>query len=290
MGNEMVLAALLLSRGQVQEAERRFASIHGRAGSRGWMGARIAAAAGLGRIRLANGDARGAADATVPGLEVLARKGVWIWGREIVPVAVRALAACGELTEASALTDRYVSGVRGRDAPAARAAGLTCQAEIACAQDQHMAAARRFALAELASTELPAPYEAAAARAGRGGCLLAAGDATGADLLVSALKAFEELGASWDATRARATLRAHDVAVPAQWRGGRRAYGDELSPREAEVAELAGMGRKNREIAEALFISPRTVETHVASALRKLGAPSRDALATAMADHARQAP
>ncbi|MEJ7893397.1 MAG: helix-turn-helix transcriptional regulator [Solirubrobacteraceae bacterium] len=62
-------------------------------------------------------------------------------------------------------------------------------------------------------------------------------------------------------------------------RGGRRPYGDALSPREAEVARLAGMGRKNREIAEALFISTRTVETHVASALRKLGARSREALA-----------
>lgn len=64
-----------------------------------------------------------------------------------------------------------------------------------------------------------------------------------------------------------------------QRRGGRRAYGDQLSPREAEVARLAGAGRRNREIADTLFISTRTVEAHVASALRKLGVDSRHALA-----------
>ena len=69
------------------------------------------------------------------------------------------------------------------------------------------------------------------------------------------------------------------MAFGSRRRGGRRAYGDQLSPREAEVARLAGAGRRNREIAEALFISTRTVEAHVASALRKLGVGSRQALA-----------
>lgn len=44
------------------------------------------------------------------------------------------------------------------------------------------------------------------------------------------------------------------------------------------------MGRKNREIAETLFLSRRTVETHVASALRKLGAESRQDLAGALSE------
>ncbi|GHH04758.1 helix-turn-helix transcriptional regulator [Streptomyces lanatus] len=55
-----------------------------------------------------------------------------------------------------------------------------------------------------------------------------------------------------------------------------------LSPRELEVLTLAAMGWTNRAIAEALFVSPRTVHTHIEHLLRKTGAASR-AEATALA-------
>jgi len=290
IGNEMLLAALLLSRNRIQDAEQRFESILERAEVRGWMGARTAAATGLAQIRLGRGDARGANEAAARGLEVLERKGIWIWGRELVPVAVQALLASGESGEAAALVRRFSAGVKGRDAPAAAAASSFCQAAIAEAAGHHAESARGFARAEHICAALPAPYEAARARAARARGLLAEGEGEGADLLLSALKTFGDLGADWDAREVRAELRTHHVPLPSQWRGGRRPYGDELSPREAEVAELAGRGRKNREIADLLVISPRTVETHVASALRKLGVESREALAEAMVVHAGDAP
>ena len=56
---------------------------------------------------------------------------------------------------------------------------------------------------------------------------------------------------------------------------GRRSYGTQLSPREHDVARLLANGHTNREIAQALFISRRTVEDHVANVLRKLDASSR---------------
>ena len=52
-----------------------------------------------------------------------------------------------------------------------------------------------------------------------------------------------------------------------------------LTTREREVAGYIVVGRSNREIAEALFVSERTVEAHVANILRKLGASSRAAIA-----------
>jgi predicted ATPase/DNA-binding CsgD family transcriptional regulator len=54
---------------------------------------------------------------------------------------------------------------------------------------------------------------------------------------------------------------------------------DGISPREAEILTLVGAHRSNAEIGAQLFISVRTVETHVSSLLRKLGAPDRRALA-----------
>ena len=52
-----------------------------------------------------------------------------------------------------------------------------------------------------------------------------------------------------------------------------------LTPREREVLRLVARGRSNREIGEALFVSPRTVEWHVGNILRKLGLRSRAAVA-----------
>ena len=60
---------------------------------------------------------------------------------------------------------------------------------------------------------------------------------------------------------------------------GRRAYGAELSPRERDVVRLVAQGRTNRQIAQELVLSSKTVANHVATARGKLSAPSRTALA-----------
>jgi DNA-binding NarL/FixJ family response regulator len=51
-----------------------------------------------------------------------------------------------------------------------------------------------------------------------------------------------------------------------------------LSPREREIAELVVTARSNRQIAELLFISERTVESHVRNILAKLGCANRTEL------------
>lgn len=53
------------------------------------------------------------------------------------------------------------------------------------------------------------------------------------------------------------------------------AYSNKVTDREREVAAWVATGRTNTEIADALFLSPATVRTHVARAMAKLNAHSR---------------
>jgi DNA-binding NarL/FixJ family response regulator len=56
-------------------------------------------------------------------------------------------------------------------------------------------------------------------------------------------------------------------------------HGERLSPRERDVLALVAQGQTNKAIAEALFVSPNTVKTHVASLLTKLDVDTRAQLA-----------
>jgi DNA-binding CsgD family transcriptional regulator len=60
------------------------------------------------------------------------------------------------------------------------------------------------------------------------------------------------------------------------------ATAEELTPSELRAARMAASGRSNREIAEDLFVTPRTIEVHLTRAYRKLGIRSRRELADAL--------
>jgi DNA-binding NarL/FixJ family response regulator len=85
------------------------------------------------------------------------------------------------------------------------------------------------------------------------------------------LAAFEELGAAHDADAAASLLRTFGVK---RTRAGARGIGG-LTKRELEVLDLLGEGLSNREMAERLFLTRKTVEHHVARVLAKLGLRSR---------------
>ena len=55
-----------------------------------------------------------------------------------------------------------------------------------------------------------------------------------------------------------------------------------LTPRQRQVCELAARGTTNRAIAQQLFLSIKTVETHLAAAYEKLNVETREALVAAL--------
>jgi DNA-binding CsgD family transcriptional regulator len=79
--------------------------------------------------------------------------------------------------------------------------------------------------------------------------------------------------------RARTELR----AAGARPRRVRLTGVDALTPSERRVAEMAAQGLTNREIAQALFVTPRTIETHLGHAYQKLDIGSREELRAALA-------
>jgi DNA-binding NarL/FixJ family response regulator len=92
-------------------------------------------------------------------------------------------------------------------------------------------------------------------------------------LLANAVQLCEENGM----VRLAAKIAALGVAPARPRRAPPRREG--LTTRETEVAELVARGLSNREIAEKLFVSERTVETHVQNILRKLDCRSRTQVA-----------
>jgi len=99
--------------------------------------------------------------------------------------------------------------------------------------------------------------------------------------LAAALRTFDDLGAEPWAARASAELRAAGQAtVPA---GALAQAPGALTPQEREVALLAAAGLSNKQIAERLGISHRTVSAHLYQVFPKLGITSRAALRDALA-------
>ncbi|MGW0858571.1 response regulator transcription factor, partial [Streptomyces sp. NPDC002690] len=98
------------------------------------------------------------------------------------------------------------------------------------------------------------------------------------DQLTRALEAFQLLGAGPWVTRTASELRAGGQAAPVAAMGGTSA----LTAQELQIATLAATGLTNKQIAERLFLSHRTIGTHLYQIYPKLGITSRAALRDAL--------
>jgi DNA-binding CsgD family transcriptional regulator len=281
----LLLGLLDLAGGSKDTAMQRLDAALAEAAWRGLIDVQVSPAAALGRLHLSDGDVGRALAVTEPVVELIARKGTWLWATDVVATHVDALDDAGHRDVAEQLVRRFAAGLGDRAAPAPQAALRVCQGVMAGVAGEPELAARILADAVRAWRQLPCPYQELLTTERHARHLLVAGRQERAlDVLTTAQHRLQALGARWDADRVAQLLRQHGVEVTRAWRGGRRGYGDQLSPRELEVVRLVARGMTNRQVAEALFLSPRTVDRHLSAAMRKLEVRSRTALAMAAHD------
>jgi len=100
----------------------------------------------------------------------------------------------------------------------------------------------------------------------------------GVAALDRALLIYVQVGASWDAARVRGRLRRLGLRRRLDVSDRPKVGWDALTSAELAVARLAAADNTNRQIAERLFISPHTVNSHLRHIFEKLGINSRVAL------------
>jgi DNA-binding CsgD family transcriptional regulator len=184
-----------------------------------------------------------------------------------VPDDIEALISLGRTDEAAALLERLEEQARSRDRPWARATSLRCRALLLASAGDLEAA--RAALEDAVEEHLrvPQPLELGRTLMVRGEVERRSKQKRAAGLFLRrALGIFDELGAALWAARARMEL---------ERLGGTVAAPTELTPTEQRVAKLITEGRTNREVADALFVSVKTVEANLTRIFRKLGIRSR---------------
>jgi DNA-binding CsgD family transcriptional regulator len=232
------------------------------------------------------GDAEGAKAELVgfggePDLRLLDLRGGHGWD-----LLVRTQLALGDRTGAADSAAKAEVRARATGLPQ-RVASAVCDraAVLLASRDSDAAAAAAHEALELAQGT-GNPVLEARAQALLGTALGRLGDSEAAiATLERAERTLFVFGAVREADGVAQELRRLGRRAPRRTTGGRPSHGPPaLSAREREVAILVAAGKRNRDVAAALFLSEKTVETHLGRIYDKLGVRSRAALATLMAD------
>ncbi|HET9781490.1 MAG TPA: AAA family ATPase [Candidatus Dormibacteraeota bacterium] len=269
-----VLAEVAIEAGNLAEAETLLEQLPADEVAPGLGTMHIAPARG--RLRLAQGRA---AEALVEFERCRALFSEAFWGSTMHDngflharsCAALALLLLGERDRAGELAQSELDDARRFAAPRAlgialRVAGLTLGGETGLSRLQESVAVLRTSPAVLERAHSLAELGAALRRAGR------RSDARGP--LAEALDLAARCGARPLAGRVREELKATGARPRRDWRAGV----ESLTPSELRVARMAMEGRSNREIAQALYITPKTVEGHLARVYGKLAISGRNEL------------
>ena len=233
----------------------------------------------LGFVALSLGDVGEARDELVEWRRSWFAKGVrepgkWVYG----PDLVEALVAVGDLDSAAAALEPWQERARALDRAHMLAQAARGRALIAAARGDFSEASAQIERAFAEHSRSRVPFHEARTYLALGSIERRRRHRRAARAaLERALGEFERLGAPLWADRARAEL----ARV-----GGRAPARGSLTPTERKVAELVAEGLATKEVAARLFVSPRTVDGHLAHIYAKLGVRSRTDLAHRLARRA----
>jgi DNA-binding NarL/FixJ family response regulator len=207
------------------------------------------------------------------------------WRARCLELLTRCLLASGKRTEATQAASAAVSCAEAIKLPMAAAMAHLAQAALMLDSSEPTDAADQALIAAATLEDVGNLFDAATARTLAGRALARAGSreeaAAQLERSAAAFDAFESPRLRAEAERELRKLgrRIHHRTRPGDTdRSGVRS----LTERELEVGRLVAEGKTNPEIAAALYLGPKTVETHLRNTFRKLNVSSRLQVARAV--------
>ncbi|HEY8582390.1 MAG TPA: LuxR C-terminal-related transcriptional regulator, partial [Capillimicrobium sp.] len=217
-------------------------------------------------------DAQAAAEACAAGIDPRVVNPAWLPWRSLKGLALDGL---GDRGEAQALLERDLAAARAWGAPRTLSRTLRLLGTVSGGPEGLGLLHEAVAVAEGS----PARLEHAKGLLALGAALRRGRQpASSRDPLRRAFASATRCGATPVAEQARAEL----LAAGARPRREALTGAGSLTPSELRVARLAADGASNRDIAQGLFVTPKTVEVHLTSAYRKLGIAGRGSLRDAL--------
>jgi len=189
---------------------------------------------------------------------------------DLLTDVVRLATNTGDAALANAATTRVETLAEATTTPHLHADALFCRGLIDHDPTRLLLAAERY-------QEVGRPLPRAQALEAAAVALATAGDRSSAQAAYTrALDGYLSLNAAWDAARLQARFRALGIrrSPRMKHRHARRGW-ESLTPTETKIAALVAQGMSNPKIASQLFLSARTVATHVSHVLTKLEVHSR---------------
>jgi len=229
----------------------------------------------LGDLELGLGRPAAAIEHHEAQVQTMLRRGIADVDLSPAPELVESLLRLGRDEEATAIATEFGAEAAAKGQPWALARAARCRGLLADAEDLQACFEEALKLHE----QTPDVFETARTHLAYGARLRRARKRVAARAeLRAAIEIFERLGAESWLAQASAELAATGE------RARRRDVStlDELTPQEFRIARLLAEGKTTRQAAEAIFVSPKTVEYHLGHVYRKLGVHSREELAGAL--------